>query len=134
ARDMQRIAFAADDTGGQSGDKLLNDYKIDIIVMNCFDPISGGAYYLPAAFADPQQMKWRLVFRDEHELIYMRSPPEDIHPLNSLEGLEGMEAQCSFLVREGAPACTMGMIDVFSRIGDMARAGKWRAIQQRSTF
>jgi hypothetical protein len=31
---------------------------------------------------------------------------------------------------DGAPACANGMVDVFSRIGDQARAQKWELIRQ----
>jgi hypothetical protein len=128
ARDAQRIMNAADDSGGKSGEDLLNDYGIEVIVMDCFDAVSGAAYYLPAALADPQQTEWKLVYRDARDVIYMRHPPADVPPLNSLEGLEAMEDQCSFLVEDGAPNCTQGMVDVFSRIGDQTRARKWAEI------
>jgi hypothetical protein len=130
AADAQRIILAADTTGGKSYDQLLNDYGIDIVAMDCFEPVRGAAYYLPAALADPQQTDWKLVYRDVHDLIYMRHPPPDVAPLNSLDGLDGMEAQCSFLMADGAPACATGMVDVFSRIGDEARAQKWESIRQ----
>jgi hypothetical protein len=132
AADAQRILFAADTTGGKSYDALLNDYGIDIIVMECFEPVRGAAYYLPAALADPQQTDWKLVYRDAHDLIYMRHPPPDIQPLNTLDGLDGMEDQCSFLMSDGAPACAKGMVDVFSRIGDQARAQKWELILENA--
>jgi hypothetical protein len=130
AADAQRILFAADTTGGKSYDTLLNDYGIEIIVMDCFEPVRGGAYYLPAALADPQQTDWELVYRDSHDLIYMRRPPSDVVPLNSLDGLDGMEDQCSFLMSDDAPACAKGMVDVFSRIGDQQRALKWDILRQ----
>jgi len=132
AADAQRILFAADTTGGKSYDALLNHYGIDIIVMECFEPVRGAAYYLPAALADPQQTDWKLVYRDAHDLIYMRHPPPDIQPLNALDGLDGMEDQCSFLMSDGAPACAKGMVDVFSRIGDQARAQKWELILENA--
>ena len=130
AADAQRILFAADATGGKSYDKLLDDYGVEIIVMDCFEPVRGAAYYLPAALADPQQTDWKLVYRDAHDLIYMRRPPPDVQPLNPLDGLDGMEEQCSFLMGDGAPACAAGMVDVFSRIGDRQRAQKWDLIRQ----
>jgi hypothetical protein len=130
AADAQRILFAADTTGGKSYDSLLDEYGVDIVVMDCFEPVRGAAYYLPAAFADPQQTDWKLVYRDAHDLIYMRRPPPGMQPLNTLEGLDGMEDQCSFLMADGAPACAKGMVDVFSRIGDQARAQKWDLIAQ----
>jgi hypothetical protein len=132
AADAQRILFAADTTGGKSYDNLLNEYGIDLIVMDCFEPVRGAAYYLPAALADPQQTDWKLVYRDAHDLIYMRHSPPDIQPLNTLDGLDGMEEQCSFLMGDGAPACANGMVDVFSRIGDRARAQKWELILENA--
>ena len=36
------------------------------------------ANYLPAALADPKQTEWKLVFRDVHDVIYMRNPPPDV--------------------------------------------------------
>lgn len=130
ARDAQRIMFAADDTGGKSAQDLLKDYGIDVIVMDSFEPVSGAAYYLPAALADPRQTEWKLVYRDAHALIYMRRPPPDVQPLDGLAGLEAMEDQCSFLLDDGAPACTQGMVDVFARIGDEERARKWAEIRR----
>jgi hypothetical protein len=130
AADAQRILFAADATGGKSYDILLAEYGVDIVVMDCFEPVRGAAYYLPVALADPQQTDWKLVYRDAHDLIYMRHPPPGVEPLNTLDGLDGMEEQCSFLMADGAPACAKGMVDVFSRIGDQARAQKWELIAQ----
>ena len=37
-------------TGGKSGEQLLKDYGIDVIVMDAFDSVSGQAFYLPAAW------------------------------------------------------------------------------------
>jgi hypothetical protein len=131
AQNAQRIIYAAEaDKGGKSDEDLLKEYGIDVIVMECFEPVSGSAYYLPAALADPQQTDWKLVYRDAHDITYMRRPPPDIQALNSLEGLDAMEAQCSFLLQDGAPACTRGMVDVFMRIGDQARARKWAEIRR----
>jgi hypothetical protein len=130
AADAERILFAADTTGGKSYDALLDQYGVDIIVMDCFEPVRGAAYYLPAALADPEQTDWKLVYRDAHDLIYMRRPPADVTPLNTLDGLDGMEDQCRFLMEDGAPACAKGMVDVFSRIGDQTRAQKWELIRQ----
>jgi hypothetical protein len=129
AQDTQRIIMGADNTGGRSFDELLNAYGADIIVMNCVEPLSGRAYLLPAALADPQQTEWKLVYHDPHELIYLKRPPPDVQPLNSLEGLVGMEEQCLAWIDEGATACTNGMVDVFTRIGDQDRVQKWAAIQ-----
>jgi hypothetical protein len=127
-QDGQRIGMNADETGGKSGEALLQEYGIDIIIMDGFEPISGQALYLAARLADPKQTEWKLVFRDVHEVIYMRHPPADVPVLNTFDALAGLEEQCQFLVGNGMPACTKGMIDVFARIGDRARLNKWMSI------
>jgi hypothetical protein len=133
AADADRINMnAAEGGGGKSGEQLLKDYGIDVIVMDGFEPVSGGAYYLPAALADPAQKGWKLVYQDIHDVIYMRNPPPDVKPLNSLDALATMEAQCAFLSEHNAPACTRGMYDIFTRIGDRERARKWLEIYRAS--
>jgi hypothetical protein len=127
-QDGQRIGMNADETGGKSGEELLKEYGIDIIIMGGFEPLSGQALYMAAALADPKQTEWKLVFRDVHDVIYMRHPPADMRVLDTFDALAGMEEQCQYLVDNGMPACTQGMIDVFSRIGDRARLDKWMSI------
>ena len=129
-RDAGRITMNADSNGGKSGDELLKEYGIDVIVMDGFDSVSGQAYYLPAALADPSQKEWKLVYQDIHDVIYMRHPPPDVTPLQSLDALVGMERQCAFYVQNGQPACARGLIDIFSRIGDRERLLKWREISR----
>ncbi len=127
-RDYQRIAFNADSTNGKGAEELLNQYGIDIILMDGFDYTTGAVYLLPAALADPRQTEWKLVYRDAQALIYMRHPPAGVQPLNSLEALAALEDQCRTYVEHdpGRPACAMGLVDLFTKIGDPARAQRWR--------
>lgn len=124
-QDAARIGMNAADTGGPSGEQLLRTYGIDVIVMDSFEPVSGQAYFLPAALADPAQKEWKLVYQDVHDTIYMRNPPPDVPVLNSLDALSNMEQQCAFLVDHEAPKCAGGMYDIFHRIGDEKRALQW---------
>jgi hypothetical protein len=126
--DATRISMNADTTNGKSGEQLLKDYGIDIIVMDAFDPMSGMAYYLPAALADPSQKEWKLVYQDIHDVIYMRNPPPDVPVLPSLDALSAMERQCAFYVEHGQPMCSRGMADVFGRIGDRERYEGWKKV------
>jgi hypothetical protein len=128
--DSNRIAMNADDNGGKSGEQLLKDYGIDLIVMDGFDPVGGTAYYLPAALADPSQKEWKLVYQDIHDVIYMRNPPPDVQVLKSLDALGALEQQCEFWVKNGQPLCSRGMVDIFGRIGDRTRYDKWRKVYQ----
>jgi hypothetical protein len=131
-QDAQRIGMNAADVNGKSGEALLQEYGIDIIMMDGFESISGSANYLPAALADPKQTEWKLVFRDVHDVIYMRHPPPDVTVLNTFDALAGMEEQCHYLVDHGSPTCSLGMIDVFTRVGDRARLMKWTNIYRSS--
>jgi hypothetical protein len=126
--DSGRITMNADSIGGKSGEQLLKDYGIDIIVMDSFDVTSGQANYLPAALADPSQKVWKLVYQDIHDVIYMRNPPADVPVLPSLDALHSMETQCAFFVEHGMPLCSRGLVDIFGRIGDRERYEGWRKV------
>jgi hypothetical protein len=130
--DAWRIQMNADNNGGKSGEDLLREYGIDILLIDGFEPVSGNAYYLPAALADPSQKEWKLVYQDIHNVIYMRNPPPGLRILKSLDALAAMEEQCVFWVRNGQPLCSRGMVDVFGRIGDRERYNKWLAVYQQN--
>ena len=132
--DYQRIAFNADETGGKSGEELLRQYGIEVIVMDGFEFTSGQAYLLPAALSDPKQTEWKLVYQDNQAVVYMRHPPPDVTPLNSYDALSAMEQQCTTYVQNdpGRPKCADGLAQLFTRIGDTARARKWQQIYGQS--
>src|SRR5271157_1169550 len=128
-QDYRRIAFNATSEGGKGGDELLDQYGIQVILMGGFEYLSGTAYLLPAALSDPSQKEWKLVYQDAQAVVYMRYPPPGVAPLNSLEALTSMEAQCAEHIQHLPlePRCAKGLGDLFSRIGDSARARRWMA-------
>ena len=128
--DYRRIAFNADNNGGKSSEELLEQYGIEVILMDGFEFTSGSPYLLPAALSDPKQTEWKLVYQDAQAVIYMRHPPPGVQPLNSFDALGAMESQCSTYIEHdpGRPNCANGLADLFSRIGDTARARKWQAL------
>lgn len=130
-RDATRMNMNADSNGGVSGEQLLKNYGIDIIMMDSFDATGGTAYYLPAALADPSQKEWKLVYQDIHAVIYMRNPPADVPALKSLDALEAMERQCAFYVQHGQPMCSRGLVDVFGKIGDRQRYDGWLSVYRK---
>jgi hypothetical protein len=134
-RDYRRIAFNADTTNGKSGEELLQQYGIEVILMNGFDYPTGAVYLLPAALADPRQREWKLVYRDPQAMIYMRQPPPGVQPLNSLEALSALETECGTYVEHdpGRPGCALGLADLFAKIGDPVRAQRWRLTYGRYT-
>ena len=126
--DYRRMAGNADSTGGKSADELLDQYGIQIIVMDGFDT-SGEPYLLPAALSDPSQKEWKLVYQDAQAVVFMRHPPPGVEPLNSLEALTSMESQCAEHIQHlpEQPRCARGLGELFARIGDTARARRWMA-------
>ena len=133
-QDSQRMTMNAAAVNGKSGEELLKDYRIDVIIMDAFDAVSGTAFYLPAALADPSQKEWKLVFRDVHDVIYLRHPPPDVRVLDSFNALAGMEEQCAFYAEHGEPACARGLADVFTRVGDRDRARQWTELYRQSHY
>jgi len=127
--DYRRMAGNADSTGGKSSDELLDQYGIQVIVMDGFEFTSGDPYLLPAALSDPSQKQWKLVYQDAQAVVFMRHPPPGVAPLDSLQALTSMESQCAGHIRHlpGQPRCARGLGDLFSRIGDTARARRWVA-------
>jgi hypothetical protein len=115
---------------GRSADALLQQYGIEMILMDGFEYTSGSPYLLAAALADPAQTDWKLVYRDAQAVIFMRHPPADAPPLRSLDALDSMEAQCREHLRHEpeTPRCAAGLSDLFARIGNSVRARNWQAI------
>ncbi len=115
---------------GKSSEELLDRYGIGMILMDGFEFTTGSPYLLLAALADPAQTRWKLVYRDGQAVIFLRDPPADLPQLNSAEAIDAMEAQCQehLLHEPQTPRCTAGMADVFTRMGDRARAQHWETL------
>jgi hypothetical protein len=126
--DFQRIAYNADASGGKSAAQLLDEYGIQVMVLPMFEMNNGHPYLLAAALSDPTQVTWKLVYRDAQSVVYMRTPPGGVTPLNSFEALASMEEQCTLYSEHGFPACAPSLAGLFAQIGDRARAAKWNAI------
>ncbi|HEY2019183.1 MAG TPA: hypothetical protein VGH38_37005 [Bryobacteraceae bacterium] len=131
--DYQRMAYNADTTNGKSGEELLKEYGIEVIVMDGFEYTSGQIYLLPAALSDPKQTEWKLVYQDDQAVIYMRHPPPDVPVLNSFDALAAMESQCRLHLENdpGHPLCAKSLMQLFARIGDTVRARRWAAISAK---
>ncbi|MGO9261257.1 MAG: hypothetical protein ACLQU1_33855 [Bryobacteraceae bacterium] len=131
-QDWQRIAFNAKADGGKGAGELLRQYGIEVILMDGFEYTSGSPYLLPAALSDPHQTEWKLVYRDRQAVVFMRHVPPDIQALPNLEALAAMETQCATYIAHdpSRPRCTLGLADLFRRIGDQPLAARWLAQAQ----
>ncbi len=128
--DYARILYNHDDNDGQpDAGQLLDRYGVQVIAMNTFEPASGAVYLLAPALADPHQQTWKLVYDDPQALIFMRTPPAGVAPLDSLDVFRHMEAECNLhLDREPKfPRCARSLGDVFLKVGDAPRARRWLA-------
>jgi hypothetical protein len=127
-QDYARILYNHDASDGKpSGEDLLNRYGVQVIVMNTFEYESGAVYMLAPSLADPAQSAWKLVYSDPQALVFMRTPPPDVTPLNSLDVLTHMEQECGVHLEHepAATACARSLGGVFSKVGDFARARRW---------
>ena len=130
-QDYARILYNHDASDGlPSGEELLNRYGVQVIVMNTFEYATGPVYLLAPALADPAQTAWKLVFNDPQALVFMRTPPPGVQPLNSLDVLTHMEDECGLHIEHepDSPRCARSLGQIFAKVGDYARARKWVGI------
>jgi hypothetical protein len=128
--DYARILYNHDDSGGKSAAQLLDQYRVNVIVMNTFEYATGTVYLLAPAIATTTQTEWKLVYRDAEALVWMRHPPAGVTPVNSMEVFSQMEDECGLhLDREpGRPLCARGLAQTFAKIHDFTRARRWLGI------
>jgi hypothetical protein len=129
-RDYGRILYNVDEAGGKNAQQLLDRYGVQTIVMNTFEYSQGLVYRLAPALADPRQSEWKLVYDDPTAIVLMRHPPSGVAPLDSLGVLTHMEAECDLHLRHEPrlAQCARALGQVFSRVGDMARARQWLGV------
>jgi hypothetical protein len=124
-QDYSHIQENASYPDGRTTEALLSQYGIQVIVMSGFD-LLGDVYNLPVALADPKQTDWKLVYRDNKVVIFMRRPPAGVVPLNSLEALNSLEMQCELLDEHHAGGiCARSLGEMYLKIGVRERAQFW---------
>jgi hypothetical protein len=129
--DYARILYNHDESDGQkSAQQLLDDYGVQAIVMNTFQYSNGLVYLLAPSLADPAQKDWKLVYDDPQALVFLRQPPPGVEAMDSLRVLEHMEQECDLHIEKEPqyPRCARGLGQVFSKVGDYARARRWLGV------
>jgi hypothetical protein len=132
--DYARILYNHDESGGKSAQELLDQYGVEIIVVNGFEYTTGNVYMLAPALADPQQTAWKLVpAGDPEAMVFMRHPPAGIDPLPSLAVFDQLESQCDLHIQREPryTRCARSLGQVFLKVGDAARARRWLATYLR---
>jgi hypothetical protein len=129
-QDYARILYNHDESGGKSATQLLDEYGVDVIVMNAFEYATGTLYKLVPALADPADPAWKLVYSDPQAVIFMRRPPPGVGPLDKLRVFDHLEAECDLHIRHEPeyPRCARSLAQAFTIIRDWTRARRWLGI------
>jgi len=126
--DYARILYNRDTSdGGPAGEDLLDRYGVQAIVMNTFESFGGTLYVLAPSLADPNQSKWKLVYQEPQSLVFMRTPPPGVTPIDSIEVFRHMETECDLHIAHEPqlPRCARSLGQMFARVGEFQRARKW---------
>jgi len=131
--DYARILYNHDESGGKSAQELLDQYGVEIILMNGFEYTTGNVYLLAPALADPRQTEWKLVYGDPEAMVFMRHPPPGVEPLASLAVFDRLEAECDLHIQREPryTRCARSLGQVFLKVGDAVRARRWLAAYLR---
>jgi hypothetical protein len=116
-----------DPAAGQSREETLRKYGVEVLVLSGFDRFSGAVFNIAAALADPNQTEWKLMQADDKSVVFMRTPPPGMQPLNNLEALHSIELQCQSQVVHDPEhkACIAGITNLYNTIGDPNLAARW---------
>ena len=129
--DYARILYDRDASdGGRPARQLLDDYGIQVIVMNSFEYSNGLLYLLAPSLADPAQKEWKLVYCDPQAMVMMREPPPGVTAMDSLRVIDRMEQECNLHIamEPKYPRCARALGQMFSKLGDYSRARRWVGI------
>jgi hypothetical protein len=98
-RDYRQILFndgsAADQVAGPRAG-LLDQYGVQVVVMNTLDYASGALYPLALALANPAGSDWQLVYNDAQAVVFVRHPPAGTQVLANQFGriLKHLNTEC----------------------------------------
>jgi tetratricopeptide (TPR) repeat protein len=126
--DYKHILTHVASSGGESTEKLLQKYGIQMVVAEGFDYLSGQVYPLVMELADPRNAEWKLAFADSSSVIFMRHPPPGDESPNALEALLGsLEKQCGQHMQHdpARPYCARGLSEVYAFTGNVEQAKRW---------
>lgn len=122
-RDYRQITY-----GGQNASlQLLDQYGAEVILVNGYEYFTGGLHLLVPELADPRQTTWKLVYRDDEGMVFLRNVPPGMQVLNNSEALSAMEAQCAAHVEAvpEEPVCARETCKLFEHLGNLERARYW---------
>ncbi len=129
-RDYNRILFNAGSVADRiegPRESLLNQYGVQVVVMNTMDYVSGALYPLSTALANPASSEWELVYDDPQAVIFQRHPPPGTQVLANKLGrvLRHMDTECTAYIDASpdTPLCarTLARYWAANQVKDRAR-------------
>ena len=129
-RDYGRILHFADGVSGKSALDLLDQYGIDVILMNTFEPTTGIVYALAPALAEATDSPWKLVHADSTAVVFMRRPSPEIRPLDPEQVFTSMQAECAIHIEREPryPGCARALGLMYAAVGEPTQARRWLAL------
>ena len=129
-RDYGRILHFADGARGKSALDLLDQYGIDLILMNNFEYTTGLVYALSPALAEATDSPWKLVHSDRTAVIFLRRPPPDIPPIDPEQVFTSMQSECALHIEHEPqyPGCARALGLMYAAVGEPANARRWLAL------
>ncbi|HEX3746506.1 MAG TPA: hypothetical protein VHW09_21360 [Bryobacteraceae bacterium] len=129
-QDYQRIVYNSADGGGKSASQLLDEFGVQVVVMNSFEYSSGLLYVLAPALSDPDTYGWSLVYADAQAMVFLRHPPENVTVLDSARVLPTIEAECELHIQHEPwfPGCARNLGQMFARTDDYPNARRWLGV------
>jgi hypothetical protein len=121
-RDYLKIALNMRDA-----QQLLDQYGVQVLLLEGFEYGRGTVYFLGASLADPAQTRWKLVFQDNTAMLFMRQPPPGVQPLPPGDVFTSLDAQCRNQIEHqpSLPRCARGLGDLYARLNMLDRSRQW---------
>jgi hypothetical protein len=126
--DYSRIIDNVDhNASGKSAEELLDDYGIQVLVLEGFEYYSAQVHLLVVALSAPAQAKWKLVYSDAQAVVFMRNPPPDFPTLNWHQVFDHMEAGCRLHLEHEPqfPRCALNLSRVYAALRNFRGARQW---------
>jgi len=131
-RDYQGIVYPSGATAEESRrqrEQLLDQYEVEIVVMNGFEYVTGVIYPVVLALAGPQSPAWSLVYEDAQAVVFARDSERNRnliaqHRLEKSRVLNHLEASCRANIEHDRelPNCARRLGFLFLKAGDRSRA------------
>lgn len=123
--DYRTILYGA---GGdpEASQRLLDQYGVDVVLMNGFEYVSGAVYPLILRLGDPANTLWRLAYQDAQAVVFAREGSGVLADSNLAKSgvTEHLEASCRLSVEHDPElsqcARTLGFL--YLQVRDAARA------------